>query len=424
MSRFKFQQAFDAKIIPSVGSSLSESAESGLPITVEVIHAGTTLNYTHYPSEELKASVGRWVMPYEKPVLTHHNTVTGEPIGRVKAARFLQTGRKGKPCIEVEAVIYDEDAIRKIKDGRYRTVSVGGTAEHVICSICGTDLSQEWCDHWRGDVVDGKTVEWIMKDITWEEFSFVNVPADQLAGIVEVASDSSNTPPEPVNPSESRESSKGGSQAVNRQEQLESAKTKLTETEADLANMTKERNELKDRLAEAMQELDDLKKAKESLEQTVAQISEEKAALEKTVEENSAKVSELEQQVAALTEEKKGLLEQCHSLTEAQHRMLAEQVIELKISLGHIAAEQKEEALANHMQRSLESLQDTLADLRHEKGARAPILPKIENPGLQQTDENNKHVDSVDGKKPQETEPGLFEALKAAFSGNRQGVKN
>ena len=135
----------------------------------------------------MKKALASWTVPYEKPVLTHHNTHEGEPIGRVKSARFVSAGQFGKPCVELTLEISDKEAIEKVKDGRYVTVSIGTTAKSVLCSICGTDLVEEGifgCEHTRGQTYDDRLCYWVVKDISNEEVSFVNSPADINAVVV------------------------------------------------------------------------------------------------------------------------------------------------------------------------------------------------------------------------------------------------
>lgn len=160
-----------------------------------------TANLTYYPKEELIGSVedgtglSTWVMPYAKPVITNHNLQPGflsqasEPLGRIVGARILEDA-KGS-FVNLLAEVSDPDAIQKILSGRYKTVSIGGTAKDVVCSICGCSLMKEGCDHYKGErykVLDkstNKVVEalcyYIYKGLKAYEVSYVNAPSDDDA---------------------------------------------------------------------------------------------------------------------------------------------------------------------------------------------------------------------------------------------------
>lgn len=168
----------------------SEASDNPLlVITIEAIHAGTTKNYNTYTADELQKAVSTWTEPYRRPVLAHHMLRAGEPIGRIQNAYFTKSKKADVKCIELIAHIVDPEAAKKILDERYLTVSVGASAEHAICSICGQDLVNGWCDHRPGQEYDGQVAHVILREITFLEVSFVNAPADELAGVVDIASE-------------------------------------------------------------------------------------------------------------------------------------------------------------------------------------------------------------------------------------------
>lgn len=168
----------------------SNYKNSGL-IRIEAIHSGLTRNLTYYDEKNLKSSASTWLTPYEKPVLTHHNKY-GEPIGRVKSAKYnkqsLLTTTAG--CIELYVDVSDPLSLQKVKDGRYLTVSIGAETDSVKCSICGIDLLNEgWCDHDKGSRYNkkgqidpkGELCYWIIGKLNFDEISFVNIPSDPHA---------------------------------------------------------------------------------------------------------------------------------------------------------------------------------------------------------------------------------------------------
>ena len=86
---------------------------------------------------------------------------------------------KGLGHIELIATIDKPDAIKKILDGTYSDVQIGGDAKDVYCSICSQNIAKtkEIC-HSRGKVYDGVQAYWIGDQISYEELSFVETPAD------------------------------------------------------------------------------------------------------------------------------------------------------------------------------------------------------------------------------------------------------
>lgn len=167
-----------------------EDADNKVVVEAEVIHAGRTRNNTIYPEEELQKSASSFTSPYLKPVLRHH-IMWEDAIGRTINARYTPSGIHGVPAIVVTAEITDPDAIAKVRDGRYHMISIGADAKEVYCSICGKELLQSdeglWDhEHERGKEYDGQIAGWILRGITFEEWSYVNQPSDVLASNIRV----------------------------------------------------------------------------------------------------------------------------------------------------------------------------------------------------------------------------------------------
>lgn len=161
---------------------------------IEAIHAGVTRNNTVYPAHELKGDPAKgtgvysWTQPYPKPVIFNHDWET-EATGRVIHAEFSESTQAGRPGIVVYPKITSKEAVQAILDGRLMTVSIGGESEKVTCSICQTNMMEEgFCGHYKGEVYEGQTCNWIYGDIKFDELSWVNVPADSDAMVVDTES--------------------------------------------------------------------------------------------------------------------------------------------------------------------------------------------------------------------------------------------
>lgn len=194
-----------------------------------------TRNKALYLPDEHYKSAGSFIKPYPKPIQLHHNDER-DPIGRVIDVRYVDTSNeaisldsrvatamktfrdsKSKPLARMGTVptflsmsknaqyrgvghllglwdVTDPDAIRKILDGRYLTVSTAMAPAGACCSICAlkgefVDWAVEQCEHERGDFVDGVECVAIPYNYDWEEVSPVNHPAAKLAQIIEVGTD-------------------------------------------------------------------------------------------------------------------------------------------------------------------------------------------------------------------------------------------
>jgi len=347
---FKINESKDLKKT-KVKESFLNDKEDKLTVKIEAIHAITTGNYNTYPAKELRGDVTKrtgafsWTHPYNKPVLTHHNSYNGEPVGRVIEAKYQESSQAGPPVIVLTVEITDKDAIEKVKDGRYVTVSIGGSAEHAYCSICGNDWLEEGrCEHWPGYEYDGKTATLEMADLTFVEVSFVNVPADSYAKIIDVEeSQGAKTTEEfyiTTNGKAVEENMQGGK-------------------EMDLKELQSKYDKLNESYKTKEERVTLLEKQVENIE------SERDAALEES-KTLSEKNSNLEIKLTNLENELDDLTAENAELKDKQHKILAEKVVQKKIEMNKLKEEELEDAIEEHVGRKEESLKDTLKDLEKE----------------------------------------------------------
>jgi len=212
----KFHQFMDSRKTTLKAQGVSkEQAKVQLSATLDATRSGSIVNHRVYRAQHMRDSIPTWTQPYEKPVLTHHNS-TGDAIGRVRGARFealvprsdwetdhltARIGSQGSGRTLLKTVVTDPDSIDKILDGRYSTVSVGFGTDSATCSICGEDWASAGmffapCDHRPGKLykIDEKSAFWTGKKtkkeypmylitgrINNKEVSFVNMPAQGFA---------------------------------------------------------------------------------------------------------------------------------------------------------------------------------------------------------------------------------------------------
>jgi hypothetical protein len=189
-----------ATIEDSVSEATKPLPKKKLLVQIAAIHEGITKNYTEYPIEELEASIPTWTAPYNKPVVTNHGKAEGifgrgypveDILGRIM--NVTSDEHAGKKCLIFTCSVTDKNAITKIKDGRYATVSIGAKVKSAVCSICDCDWAKgKYCEHERGSYYlldednpeSAKRCTWIIGGLEGIEISFVTVPADSNAMVL------------------------------------------------------------------------------------------------------------------------------------------------------------------------------------------------------------------------------------------------
>ena len=205
--------------------STSPSGHS-LIAQIDMTHSGiVTRNYGFYLPSKMKDGARSFTQDYAKPVIVGHDENPLEettPIGRVIAADYISTadkfiqndkylaklfqfhdsldshgldfvnyvieaydgkdGYSGLGHIRGTVKISDEEAIQRILDERYMTVSTSMMSDSARCSICNTDWVHEGpCEHQRGAVYDDKVCVLVPGNMTYDHLGVVNAPADPHA---------------------------------------------------------------------------------------------------------------------------------------------------------------------------------------------------------------------------------------------------
>lgn len=421
------------KVDPSVAKAhLLQEGKMVLMPKIEAIHAGTTANYTRYSEMSLRgvmenhSGVHSWTYPYPKPMLKNHDTWE-EPLGRITSAQFVTDSLTGKSAIVVIPTITDPEAIEKILDGRYLTVSIGGETDSAICSICGQDIINDgWCEHNKGQKyeVKGKglqTCTWEIGELWFHELSFVNVPADENAQVVAsgnaVAMECYSYDGKDVTDLQTSKilskkqlrteginlnEFKGGTDKV--KITVEELQAKLLEAETNLQDAVTAQDTLKTEVekltteaAEASATIQTLTEEKQALEDASNALKESETNLNSTIQTLTEEKEELTVKVNELTTEKTELMEKNAELNTQIHTSLAERVVDLKRTYGKPGCEDREAAITAHLERSAQSLQDSLNDLLQEGQNivfKSQIVP---NPGYS-TVEDKQGAETKEGK--------------------------
>jgi hypothetical protein len=189
----KFLQSFSDEHNVDYQWDSNEKTPKSIIITIDATHAGyRNKNGFFYDPKAMKYAVERdaWTKPFAKPLLKNHD-MEGEPMGRVVAARFIDTN-DGKGYTQLDVKVTDTEAVEKIIDGRYLTVSTHGSPmadadqayNFTICSVCDANLNtDEFCGHMRGRVYEDEDDNsqlcfWKIGAMEYKEVSVVNTPAD------------------------------------------------------------------------------------------------------------------------------------------------------------------------------------------------------------------------------------------------------
>ena len=369
---------------------------------IEAIHAGATRNNTVYLAdklrghEELKSGTFSWTKPYPKPIIYNHDVET-EVTGRVHTASYTEFTAAGRPGIIVVPKISHPKAIQDIMDGRLLTVSIGATTDSAVCTICGTDIINEgFCGHMRGEAYDGAIAQWQCGNLWFDELSWVNVPADQDAMIVDtgaVMQTTASAGRESVTvPSTVKESGSQQNTEERDEKKMEELQKQLEALQAEKDALVAEKEALvteKDSLTAEKDSLVAEKSVLETkLEEATAEVEAEKAKVTEKEEALKEATAELEKAKAELVTEQEAreqLVQANTELATEVHESKVEHLVDLRLALGKESS--KEDALSKFKSRSIESIKDSISDLAEDRviAPATRVVERVENPAVTAT---------------------------------------
>lgn len=418
---------------------------------IECIHPGATRNHNRYVGERLRgdplkhSGIYSWTYPYPKPICYDHDTSSVRDIsGRVYNAQYITNGQNGKEAVVIIPKITNKEDIRRILDGEFLTVSISASTDSAVCNICGTDLiNEEHCGHWRGETYDGVTCEYIIGDVWFDECSWVTVPADQTAQIVDLGLEqtaeayaqygediySLSRDPEHAKIPQVTALSEGlilkeglkkpESKPDDKDNKKEGKKpVKLDpKTPIDFATVAHEDvqaliNDLVAQLDEKDTAITTITAEKNTVTTEKETIAQEKSTVETQLTEANTKLADTEAKLQALETEKADLEKanathtECYKvLSDMYHESVIDRIIDYKVLCSKISANEKEAEKEILKTRSQESLKDTLSDLTREFTgvAAASLMNSVKNPASG-VKENNNENDKFPGKTDEGTE--------------------
>jgi hypothetical protein len=380
---------------------------AALDVEMEATHSGKNHNYCIYYEDSMEKDAESFVNPFKKPMLKNHDSYS-EPLGRITQAWYGPSELTDeRSTIHLKTRVTDQDAIPKFLDGRYGTVSIGGTMGTVTCNICGKTILKDgkfkFCGHWRGESYKDEVCYWGARDITYHEVSTVNNPADDFAQIMKVTVVTDSDDKKDSKEDTTMAGTNTDSNHVDALKQISDMIDSIlnpTAPSASDSNGTPEAPEAKDGEA-APQEggepkadaaTDELEKTKKEL----ADAQEKVTALETELQETKDALAKAQEDLTAATTDAAQFKEKCVTLATANKELVADGIIAKEIEAGKLQEDAKDDRKKELVAMSMKDL-NKLAEEEVAKDAATPRTPaQVTNPTLAnpETKDSNGSADA------------------------------
>ena len=381
-----------------------------LDVEMEATHSGKNHNYCIYYEDSMEKDAESFVNPFKKPMLKNHNDYSGEPLGRINQSWFGPSALTDeRSAIHLKARVTDQDAIPKFLDGRYSTVSIGGTMGTVTCNVCGKTILKDgkfkFCGHWRGETYKDQMCYWGAKDIEYHEVSTVNNPADDYAQIMKVTV---------VTDSDDKKDSKedttmaGTNTDSNKSTNAEDAKKSVCDIIDQLLNQsadsstTPEDNkdgEQKDNTATdsadtaTNSQSEDVDKIKKDLEDAQAKI----ASLETELADSKSALEKANKDLEDSKAESTSYQEKCMALATANKELVADSIMSKEELKDDTAKDTRKKELMAMSMKDLNKLMEESTAKDSKEQQRIPA--QVTNPTLANPEDNKDSNGSADTDK-------------------------
>lgn len=387
-----------------------------LDVEMEATHSGKNHNYCVYYEDSMEKDAESFVNPFKKPVLKNHDGYSGEPLGRITQSWFGPSALTDeRSAIHLKTRITDQDAIPKFLDGRYGTVSIGGTMGTVTCNICGKTILKDgkfkFCGHWRGESYKDQVCYWGAKDIEYHEVSTVNNPADDYAQIMKVTvvtdSDDKKDSKEDNKMAETNTDNKNAENVKNTIcdmiDQLlgnSAASTSDSSNNDDKTEGSSVANADNDNNAAKTD--DSVNEEINQLKQQLADANEKVSNLEKEINETKDALTKAQEDLATVQTEANDMKEKCMTLATANKELVADSIIAKEIASGSLAEENKDSRKEELVSKSMKELNELQKENKADDGKQVREPAQVANPTLANPDKDtNDSNGSADvNKKP------------------------
>ena len=382
---------------------------SAIDVEMEATHSGKNHNYCIYYEDSMENDAESFMNPFKKPMLKNHDSYS-EPLGRIiQSWHGPSELTDERSAIHLKARVTDQDAIPKFLDGRYGTVSIGGTMGTVTCNICGKTILKDgkfkFCGHWRGESYKDQMCYWGARDIEYHEVSTVNNPADDFAQIMKVAV---------VTDSDDKKDSKedttmaGTNTDSNKTTNAEDAKKSVCDIIDQLLNKstdsstTPEDNkdgEQKDNTAidgadtATDSQSEDVDKIKKDLEDAQAKI----ASLETELADSKSALEKANKDLEDSKAESTSYQEKCMALATANKELVADSIMSKEELKDDTAKDTRKKELMAMSMKDLNKLMEESTAKDSKEQPRAPA--QVTNPTLANPEDNKDSNGSADTDK-------------------------
>ena len=433
-ARERLSTVSDLQVVDSEGNQLDSSKlisdiKNGssnikaLLVDMEATHSGRNHNFAIYYEDSMEKDAETFLNPFNKPFLMNHNDYS-EPMGRIiKSYHGDSKLTDERSAIHLRAKVTDSSKFEKFLDGRYRTVSIGGSMGTVTCSICGKTILKDnkftFCGHWRGQTYKNEICYWGARDIDYNEVSVVNNPADDFAQImkVTVVTNSDNKNDNAGKDSNQKNTTKeennmydDGTNTVDEVKQkfnalcdmidsmLSASNSDQTDagqtTDAQTGNNSNPENN--NTSGEGQPEVT----PENASEDQNAKIAE----LEKTIQDKDTEIATLNDKVKAIEEEKTKLTteldsykEKCFSLASMNKEIVVDSIIKQELIVGVLSEDNKDsrkEELLKLSMKELDAIEIKKPEGTNEDANTPHTVPTVNSPVLAEPDGDGSTTDS------------------------------
>lgn len=389
-----------------------------LDVETEATHSGKNHNYCIYYEDSMEKDAESFVNPFNKPMLKNHDSYS-EPLGRIKQSWFGPSKLTDeRSAIHLKTRVTDKDAIEKFLDGRYGTVSIGGSMGTVTCNICGKTILKDgkfkFCGHWRGESYKDQVCYWGARDIEYHEVSTVNNPADDFAQVVKVTvitdedkEENNDNNKEGVGDmgATNNQSSQSSNDQRNKlvamiDELLGNPTTKTTDATSTPSSDTATNNDNGTSAVANDGENKDVSKQLEDANQKITDLENQLADANKAKEEAESKLADAEKEKEEAIQDSIAMKDQCIELALANKKIIADQIVELEIFQKKLEDAKSSERHKELISLSMKDLQATLDSVKKNETSttdsqRQPA--KAQNPTLANAGEQNSTVTDANG---------------------------
>ena len=417
-----------------------------LDVETEATHSGKNHNYCIYYEDSMEKDAESFMNPFPKPMLKNHDSYS-EPLGRTKQSWFGPSKLTDeRSAIHLVTRVTDRDAIPKFLDGRYGTVSIGGSMGTVTCNICGKTILKDgkfkFCGHWRGETYKDQVCYWGARDIDYHEVSTVNNPADDFAQVVKVTVITDEDKEKNDDSKKEGVGDMGGTNNQNDSQSSNSQRDKLvamidellgnpTAQTTDATNTpaaTPDAQDGESKTAEPTatdNNTDDVSKQLEDANQKIADLEKQLADANQAKEEAEAKLANAEKAKEEAIQDSVAMKDQCIELALANKKLIADKIIELEISQKKLEDSKASERQKELISQSMKDLQTTLDAIKKNETSTAADSQRqpaqVQNPTLANIGEQNSVVTDANGN-PVGTEDSNSQKAKVEDSNKKKSI--